>query len=259
DVSRPKASPAIARKRFQEIPADSQTLRCGRGGQLFSRLFRRSVRSPGDYSPHVDRPSAIPFETKLRWTRTNDRLGWVERRAALSPVYPACTAATERNVSWAKTEGGLRQTAPTRRRARRKRSMAIGNRAEESCRLRHWNHAAVGLGLDAGKMRLQNFAIHGSRHGRGRVRCRRKQRDHFTRRKWFSRTNAGRLGRSTQQFDPQRGATENVRVARTRTHRKTLFVGELCPGLREVVTRSSAHSGRIAGFHRAPQFWTLEP
>ena len=137
--------------------------------------------------------------------------------------------------------------------------MAIGNRADESCQLRHWNHAAMGLGLDTGKMRLQNFAIHGSRHGRGRVRCRRKQRDHFTRRKWFSRTNAGRLGRSTQQFDPQRGATENVRVAWTRTHRKRLFVGELCPRLREVVTRSSAHSGRIAGFHRTPQFWTLEP
>jgi hypothetical protein len=52
--------------------------------------------------------------------------------------------------------------------------VAIRNGTGQPRQFRYRNHAAMGLGLDAGKMRLQNFAIHGRRHGRGRVRCRRK-------------------------------------------------------------------------------------
>src|SRR5439155_9613938 len=161
-------------KRFQEIPEDSPALRRGRGRKRFSRLFRGSVRPPGDHPADVDRSSALSFETKLRWTGADDRLGWIERRAAVSPAYPACVAARERNVSRTKTESGLGQTAPTRPGSGGERSMATGNGAGQSRQFRYRNHAAVGLGLDAGKMRLQNFAIHGCRHGRGRVRCRGK-------------------------------------------------------------------------------------
>src|SRR5260370_121594 len=134
-----------------------------------------SGRSPSNYSADFDRPSALSFKAKLRRSGSNDRLGWAKRWPALSPAHPARIAAAERNVSWTKTEGRVRQTASTRRSARRERSMAVGDGTDQSRELRHRNYAPVGLRLETGGMLVQNFAILWSGGGGLPVRCWREQ------------------------------------------------------------------------------------
>src|SRR5207244_10980723 len=104
-----------------------------------------------------------------RWRRADDWLGRIERWFALPPTYSAGATTAHRNVSRPETESRFGQTASTRPRSCRERSVAFGNRAGEPGQLRHRNHAAMGLGLDAGPMWSQAFAIHGRGHGCGSI------------------------------------------------------------------------------------------
>src|SRR5207237_6024399 len=126
-----------------------------------------------DYFANLNRPASLPFEEQFRYARVDDWLGRSERWVALSSTYSTRPPASNGNVSRVETKGHFRQTASARSRSCRKRNVATGKRADKSRQLRYWNHAALGLSLDARKMRLQNFAIHRRRHGCGRVGCRR--------------------------------------------------------------------------------------
>src|SRR6266404_3255006 len=136
--------------------------------------------------------------------------------------------------------------------------MAVGDRAIEPRQLRHRHYAALGLGLDAWQVRLQNPAIHGSWDGRGRVRRWSKQPDHHARTKWFSRENHRGVGRNARQSDLECGTTKSFRRSRARIDRTAVFARNIRGRLREAVARGRAIAKRFTIDHHATRISPVE-